>query len=360
MRGFSAHLVAVIPLVPVKPSISPKRNRGLESITELHRLSPSKPGGLDVWRKISNMKIEPRPFRDKHDLESMRNILIEGKKANTPIYYIHSGDLNWWLFYLERDFKHRIFLWENDAHKSVVGWTLFSPRFKSFDVFVQPGQSFLELREHLFTWAEDHLRQLLVEAGDGFLRTMWVSEYDCQLITHLESHGFVQNDEHNVYLQQALNDMVVAPELPRGYRVRHVNDENEVELRSRVSYAAFETSKPFEYYKAGYLDFMRSPVYTPELDLVVEAPGGQFVAFCICWLDDVNQVGYFEPVGTHPNFRHKGLGTAVLREGLRLMQERGMRTASVCVESDNLAAQKLYGAVGFQAMHRILTFVKRV
>ena len=105
---------------------------------------------------------------------------------------------------------------------------------------------------------------------------------------------------------------------------------------------------------------MRSPVYTPELDLVVETPGGQFAAFCICWLDEVNQMGYFEPVGAHPDFRRKGLAAAVLKEGLRLMHERGMRTASVCVELDNLAAQRLYESVGFQAINRILTYVKRV
>ena len=142
------------------------------------------------------------------------------------------------MYYLERDFEHRIFLWENDAHDGVVGWALFSPRFKAFDVFMLPNQSFLELRNHLFTWAENHLRQMVVEQGGGSLRTMWVSEFDCPLITHLESCGFLRDDVHNVYLQQALNDAALAPELPQGYRVRHVRGEYELELRSRVSYAA--------------------------------------------------------------------------------------------------------------------------
>ena len=52
--------------------------------------------------------------------------------------------------------------------------------------------------------------------------------------------------------------------------------------------------------------------YTPELDIVVVAPDGTFAAYCICWLDPVNKIGEFEPVGTRETFRGKGLGKAVM------------------------------------------------
>ena len=32
------------------------------------------------------MNMEPRPYRDEHDLESMRNILIEGRRTNGSVY----------------------------------------------------------------------------------------------------------------------------------------------------------------------------------------------------------------------------------------------------------------------------------
>ena len=40
-----------------------------------------------------------RPYRDERDLEAMRNLLMAGRKVNNGSYYIHPGDLNWWLYY---------------------------------------------------------------------------------------------------------------------------------------------------------------------------------------------------------------------------------------------------------------------
>lgn len=86
-------------------------------------------------------------------------------------------------------------------------------------------------------------------------------------------------------------------------------------------------------------------------------PSGQFAAFCICWMDEANQVGHLEPVGTHPRFRRKGLGAAVVSEGLQRMKARGMRAAGVWMESGNRAAQRLCELVGFRKVLRIDTYV---
>ena len=301
-----------------------------------------------------------RPYRNAADLESIRAILIAGRKAAGPAYYVHCGDLHWWLFYLDPDFEQRLFLAERDREGSVIGWVLLSPRFRAFDVFVSPNPALFEQRQALALWAEEQMSNLAREQGGAKVATMWVSEHDSQIITHLEARGFTRSDFHMHRMERALDDSLPEPQLPPEVCLRSVAGEHEVQQRAAVAHAAFESSKPIELYTEGYLRFMRSPVYTPELDLVAVAPGGTFAAFCLCWLDPVNQVGHFEPVGTHPDFRRQGLGAAVLNAGLRQMRARGMKTASVCVESDNPAAQRLYEAVGFRAIHRICTYTKAV
>jgi mycothiol synthase len=306
--------------------------------------------------------VEPRAYRDTHDLERMKAILIAGRAAGGPTYYVHVGDLDWWLHYLlqDQDRRHSIYLWEGErADGELSGWSLFSPRFGAFDVFVHPEVG-SERAERMWIWAEERMAALVKVQGGHELRTMWVSERDAALIALLERRGFARSAYHLFYLARSLEGRIPAPALPPGYRVRHVIGASEATQRAAVSHAAFESPMPFERYEQRYRAFMGSPAYTPELDLVVETPDGQFGAFCICWLDGVNRAGLFEPVGTGPDWRRKGLGRAVLAEGLRRMQARGMRSVMVNVDYDNPAAQRLYAAVGFQAVHKILTFVREM
>lgn len=259
------------------------------------------------------MSITLRPYRDEHDLEQMRAILIEGRKANNGAYYAHVGDLNWWLFYLNRDDDRRrtIHLWEGqraDGTPRVIGWSLFSPGFRAFDVFVHPDERGSEWATHILIWTEERMREIVKENGGRNVRTMWISEDDAVLVSHLERRGYVRSDYHLLYMMRSLDETIPEAQLPQGYRVRHVAGEHEVAARAAVSHGTFDSGAPAELYRQGYLQFMRSPVYTSELDLVAVAPDSRFAAFCICWLDNVNQVGLFEPVGTHPDFQRKGLG----------------------------------------------------
>lgn len=299
---------------------------------------------------------ELRPYRDEGDLQAMMSILEKGRGADSAAYYVHTGDLKWWLFYLDPDFEQRIFLYEENGQ--VQGWVLFSPRFKALDVFVLPDLVLSELRLKLFSWAEERLSQQVRASGGKTICTMWVSERDAALIRHLEGHGFARSEGTMMAMRQPLEGELPEPALPAGFHLRHVTGEAEAPLRAAASHAAFESSKTIEAYTSGYVRWMRSPAYVPEQDIVAEAPDGSFAAFCFCWLDDVNRVGYFEPVGTHPGFQKKGLARAVIYEGLRLMKARGMKTAGVCVESDNPAAIKLYESTGFHPQNKILAFEK--
>ncbi len=313
--------------------------------------------------RSSPVMSKPRLFAGADDREKMRRILVQGRLADNGSYYVHVGDLSWWLYYVKpgADPWGNIYLWDSPRPEEPLrGWALLSPEWRTFDVFVQPTLRGSPLAWEMYDWAEEQIAALVRRRKGDEIRTMWVAERDDVLIFHLERRGFVRSRSHMLQYQRWLEGSIISPALPEGFYVRRMAGEREAPARAAAMHAAFESDAPMESYLQRYLGFMRSPVYRPELDIVAIAPDGKVVAFCQGWLDFTNQVGLFEPVGTHPEYRGMGLGKAVLAEGMRRMMAFGMRSVIVCADHDNLAAQRLYQAAGFQLERRLLTYAKRI
>jgi predicted N-acetyltransferase YhbS len=94
-----------------------------------------------------------------------------------------------------------------------------------------------------------------------------------------------------------------------------------------------------------YSNIQRAPLYRRDLDVVAVAPGGEFASFCTVWFDDVTRTGAFEPVGTAPAHQQRGVGKAVMCEGLRRLKRMGATMAYV--GSFSAHAHALYASVGF-------------
>jgi len=306
---------------------------------------------------------EPRLFASADDREKMRQVLVQGRQAENGSYYVHVGDLSWWLYYVRSGANpwQNVYLWDNSrSSEPLRGWALLSPEWSAFDVFVQPALRGSPQAWQMYDWAEERATALARRQKVKEIRTMWVADRDDALIFHLERRGFRRSQSYMNQYERWLEGPLVAPTLPDGFYVRRMSGEREALARAAASHAAFESDMPMESYLQRYLAFMHSPVYRPELDIVAIAPDGSVAAFCQGWLDFTNRVGLFEPVGTHPDYRRLGLGKAILTEGMRRMVAYGMRTAIVCTEHDNPAAQRLYETVGFQLERRLLTYVKPV
>lgn len=303
----------------------------------------------------------PRPYRERQDLERMKALLILGRQAVNGTYYVHTGDLDWWLYYptVQRAWSEMIFLWDGlRPDGQLGGWALISAEWRTFDVFVHPQERGSLQAAEMYAWAEEQIAHLVRQDGAKEIRTMWVFKDDAALVNHLLQRGFVCGEDYLNYYERSLASPFPTLSLPPGFQVRQVTSEEDRLKRAVASYGAFGSDKPFEEYWSRYQRFMRSPAYVPDLDLVTLAPDGPFASFCICWLDPVNRVGLFEPVGTHPDYQRLGLAKAVMLEGLRRMRAAGMHTAIVGAESDNPAAQGLYRSVGFQAVNKLCTFRK--
>jgi GNAT superfamily N-acetyltransferase len=128
-----------------------------------------------------------------------------------------------------------------------------------------------------------------------------------------------------------------------------VSNLDDGKLRSAVLRSAFSPNREWEPFWAEYAQFMDTPVYHGERDLFVRSPDGRGASACTIWFDSVNGVGLFEPVATYPDFQGKGLGKAVMTEGLRRMKAAGMTRAVVGFDPTNVAALALYTSMGFGA-----------
>jgi ribosomal protein S18 acetylase RimI-like enzyme len=107
-----------------------------------------------------------------------------------------------------------------------------------------------------------------------------------------------------------------------------------------------------------YAALMRLPGYHRELDVVAVTPNGVIAAYVNGWIDPLNRIGDFGPVGTLPAYRRQGLTRAVLLEGLRRMQAAGMDRVCVSTGVSNTPAQRLYESVGFSSVNRYHEYVR--
>ncbi len=300
------------------------------------------------------MKIQARPYRDSIDLANMRHLLMVGSQANIPASYMHPGyfDLATHSPPDEQANRRNLRLWErvDGDRPTLAAWAIFLHHEGSFDLFVHPALHGTPLHEVVMgeyvVWAEARAR----EAGLKQLWPFWAMDYDMVLDRLMRMHGFVvvHEDPPPPLFERTLDELP-AMELPEGFTVQDVHNLDDGRLRAWVTYGAFSPDDDWETYLAEYEQFIDSAVYHGEQDLFVRSPDGRGASACTIWLDPVNAVGLFEPVGTHPDFQKKGLGKAVMVDGMRRMKAAGMRRAIVGFDPDNAAARALYSSMGFRA-----------
>jgi len=302
------------------------------------------------------MKIQSRPYHDAADLARMRHLLMIGSRANIAASYTHPGALDWGTHCPPDEQANRrdIRLWEReveDQDQSMLeAWAILLRHENTFDLFVSPTLHGTPAHEAVMdeyvAWAETRAR----EAGLKHISPFWAMDYDKVMGRLLRARGFevIPADPAAPLFERTLDDLPTIP-LPDGFTVQGVRTLDDGRLRASVTHGAFKSNEDLNRYCAEYAKFIGSAVYDGERDLFVRSPDGRGASACGIWFDSVNAVGLFEPVGTHPDFQGKGLGKAVMAEGLRRMKAAGMRRAQVGFDPNNAAALALYTSMGFRA-----------
>jgi ribosomal protein S18 acetylase RimI-like enzyme len=257
------------------------------------------------------------------------------------------GDLEWWLASAgpDADLAARVRLWL-DAEDRPVAWAWANPP-ATLDWFVQPG---------LPAATEDAIRGDAVRWFEATIGRpdaspeVWGADGEPEA-TYLIDRGFAPTTTELGQFHRGLVGQLPEPVLPAGYALRTLAGTDEIPARVEVHRAAFAPSKMTV---PKYELLTRLDHYAFDRDVVVTAPDGSFAAFTMCWWDPVGRIAEFEPVGTHPNHRRRGLARAANAFGLRLLRELGAPDVIVFSDRSNVASQGLYGSVGFReiAVHR--------
>jgi predicted N-acetyltransferase YhbS len=270
------------------------------------------------------------------DLALIHGILSDGMAASTDRYYVHPGDYAWWVFHDDPRHPDHFSTWLQGDSGFV---TIDSLTPFEINVFARPGVD----RMPLIRWSQRRL------GGKG--EVGWVSDSDTELIDDLETEGYSPVSAYRSY-EWDLTGPIPQSGLPAGWEIRSVRDEREANTRRAAAHAAFESTMPDAMHLQRYIDFMRSPVYAPERDLVAVDEYGTVVSFMVWWADHGSAKAQIEPFGTHPEFHRRGVGRALIYRGLADMRKAGMEMARVCT-GDEMAATDFYEGVGFSDVGRL-------
>jgi len=209
----------------------------------------------------------------------------------------------------------------------------------------------------MVAWGVDCMRSgKNLAAGENSTLDASCREDFSERVDFLRQHGFRQTEVVTVHMKRNLSEPIPEFELPRGFQIRSVKGVEEAEAIASTHRAAFGT----DYMTTeNRLVIMNTSEYDPSLDLVVVAPDGTIAAYCTCSAEQSGQ-GYTDPLATHPNYQRMGLAKALLIQGMKMLKQRGMKSAHLGTSGDNIAMQKTAEAVGFFLEHRVIWFEKEI
>ena len=286
--------------------------------------------------------LNDRAYAGHDDLLLMQGLVADvwaDRREKSPH---HIGDLAWWAYqHLGRDSDWKRHLWLEDAR--CIAWAWLD---RPAELTLEVRQS-SRLHETVLDWFEAEAE------GDGPL-AVWALDDDEPVLSALERRGYVRAADGRWYVHYALelNDALPGPAAPEGYALRTIRGEEDLRERVEVHRAVWSPSRVTE---DSYRSAMAAWPYRADLDCVAEAADGRFASYVLCWYDEGNRAGEFEPVGTHPDHRRRGLAAATCRFALRRLQAVGGRTAVVYTGGRDVdaPARALYQSLGFRLHARM-------
>lgn len=290
--------------------------------------------------------IQRRDFDGERDLGPMQDLVAERTARMGIGTNLHPGDIahRIWNGNRMHDKVDVVPTWVEGSR--IVAFAVVWPKEQALDLVVDPDLD-AAARGQVLDEAID------VARDDDRVEADVMGE-DEDLLGMLAERGFHLVEGEGFVLTGQSIDLPV--EFDRGpYRLRTVTEDDAGRL-AEVHASAFGSTWTPESYRTHMEENLG---YSPDWELVAEAPDGTFAGFAEMWLDARNGVGYFEPVGVHQDHHRRGVGRMLIRDGMRRMGEAGMTTATVLHEVDDERSTAFYAACGFEPLYPVTRWEKR-
>ncbi|MBI4739919.1 GNAT family N-acetyltransferase [Candidatus Woesearchaeota archaeon] len=301
-----------------------------------------------------------RFYETEHDLQQMQGLLMEARSRTDDWHYAHVGELLFGFFMVTCHLnpKEYIRLWHDD--NKLVGYAILGED-PSFDFQVLPEYEWCGIETEAMLWAETRIAELRKHNAKQWSGNFMsgARQDNAKRIAFLEKHGFRLGGEFSeVNMLRSLDEPISEVVIPAGCQVRSIVGASEISNRAEAYREVWHSWTVGNVSDDDYAYFMRLPGYHRNLDVVAVAPDGVIAAYVNGWIDTLNQIGDFGPVGARLAYRRQGLTRAVLLECLRRMQARGMNRVCVSTGVSNTPAMRLYESVGFKIVNKYLEYVK--
>jgi GNAT superfamily N-acetyltransferase len=259
----------------------------------------------------------------------------------TPDSRWHLGGLAWNLGILATEAPDSpMAVWERDGEIVAWGW-LTQPDTLALLVDRPDG-----LVDEVVGWA--------TETAGGPVAVA-VLDTEAALVAALVGQGRLPDlsGRFFVNMQRGLADLPPVPAVPPGFTLRPV-EAGELPARVALHRAVWGPRLSDEVF-AGMS--ARWP-YRREFDWIAVAPDGRPVSFILGWYDDVHRTGEFEPVGTVPEYRRRGLSRALGLALLHAWRGAGAERAVVYARGDDdyPVPRQVYAALGFRVHGRLVRY----
>jgi ribosomal protein S18 acetylase RimI-like enzyme len=296
------------------------------------------------------MKASFRPYQTEDDFWRMREFLRQVFVLNHHLercWHVARLDYARWhtcLNCANVRLEEVAYLWESDGQ--LIAFLMPDGGRGEAHLCVHPRLRTLELEEQMLEVAEERLATLQPDGSRKLYA--WAAQSDNLRQGLLIKHGYCKHDWPEVQWRRDLDIPVPDAPVPSGYCIRSLGDGLELLERCYASGLGFHAGDIKIAVEnrddpTWYRNIQTAPLYRRDLDLVAITPNGAVAAFSTIWFDDVTRSAYFEPVATVPAHQRRGLGKAILTEGLRRLQRLGATRAFVGGYS--LAANALYRSV---------------